>query len=293
MNFTRMNKEDVIRKYISGALSSEEHIEVSDLIQTNPEWRLAMERHTRSHQRHAAEYVGTASTNQASRETSTTPRPENQPKPQSNRPAPNAPATETWLTKFIKGYGIWIAVFLFFRFGSSIIGWLKDLRSQLPIGDKKEVPIIENKIAKDLEARFGKPDDEKAHLIATCTETLAKAEKHYQDGRVQRYVDELLSVGLDEQAPCRDEALYLAAEASVDQGDIDLALNLISQMSDLDHYNADMQWLIAKAMVHKAKVGSTPADKAKRAVDRAMAFPENEKYKTEAEELLSSLGSDI
>ncbi len=286
MSFSRLNKEDAIRKYLTGELSSEEHITVGDLIQSDPDWRLAYERYQRVNLRHLVDFGSSDSVSTGTASTPSRPQavPTARPQRDTNKPG--------WLNRFLKTWGIWIAVYLFFKFAPSIVGFFRDLRDRARGGQDK-TPKTENMIATDLAARYGKPDDEMASLIETCTQRLAKAEKYYQDGRMQRYVDVLLSVGLDENEPCRDEALFLASSAAVDNGDTDLALNLVAEISDLDHFNADVQWIIAKAFVVNAKRGTTPLDKAKRAVDKAMAFPENAKYRQEADEMLSALGSDI
>jgi hypothetical protein len=296
MSFTKMNKEDTIRRYITGELSSEDHIKVGDLIREEPEWRLAMERYSRSQQRHSAEFVGTGGSGQTRAipdyQPSGTPRAV----PSSNPSSTTTSAPQNpWWQRFLSGWGLWLAIFLVFRFGSCAKKYFNEFRdrAEQTISREAESPKVDRMIETDLKARYGKADDPAAELIPLCTTALEKAETYYAKDNQSKYLEELLELANNETSPCRDEAMYLAAKAAIDAQDPDLALALISKVSDLDHFNADMQWLIARAFVLQAKTGTLPAAKAKRAIDRAMAFAENEKYKAEAELLLAELGSAL
>jgi hypothetical protein len=295
MGYSKLNKEETIRKYVSGELSSQEHIEVGDLIREDPEWKRVSDRQLRAQQRHSADFAGSSIerpvTDARNPNTSQTPTTQESPTDRTNQPN-----QEAWWRKFLSGWGIWIAIFVLMRFGSCALKSFNDVKDRLQnqfAETTKTAAADENPIATDLAARYGNPEDSLSHLIPLCTENLQKAAKFQKDGRTQRYVEELLEIGSNEASPCHNEALYLAAKTTVENGDAFATRQIISRITDIDNFNADTQWLIAKTFVIEAKIGEIPAAKAKRAIDRALAFPENEKYRTEAEQMMSELGEEM
>jgi hypothetical protein len=288
------NKQETIRKYVAGELTSTEHIEVGDLIREDPDWKLVFDRQLRAQQRHSADFAGSSIerpvTEARGANSTSAPTPQNNQETTSNSPRP-----EAWWRKLLSGWGLWIAVFVLFRFGSCAkqgFAGLQDRFQKFASESPKTSSEAENTIAADLTARYGKPEDSLAHLIPLCTEELKKAEKLRKDGRSERYLEELFEIGSNDASPCHNEALYLAAKASIEGGDAFMARQLIPRITDIDHFNADTQWLIALTFVIDAKAGEISGAKAKRAIDRALAFPENEKYRAEADKLIAELGEE-
>jgi hypothetical protein len=288
MNFSKLNKEDAIRRFMNGELNSEDHIAVGDLIRENSDWKIVFDRYKRGHTQTTTEFGTTEfgtdlSRNQQNTQTTPTPYPTQKPSGQTG---------EGWLPKFLKGYAPWIILFILFRFGSCMLEKVKELKGQLR-GIQSEQARPSRFIFDDLTMRYSNPEDSLAHLIPLCADQLAKAEKYYADGRNQRYLEALTEVCFDESSPCQSEALYLAAEAALAAGDTELSLSLLSKVSDLDHFGADMQWTMAKIFYSMAQNGELEQSKAKRAIDKALAFPENQKHLNEANEMLSQLGDSL
>lgn len=280
------NKEDVIRRYLSGELSSEEHIEVGDLIREDTDWKSAYER-----QRGKIEHVQPnfpqegAPVREIEHKRGPTPQPRPSQAPQ-NQPNP--------IIKFLRSYGIWILIYLLFRFGAPLFKSIKNRIDDFKQGRAPESTTkIDQYIAKDLEARYSNPEDSLSHLIPLCTEKLADAERHYQDGKYRRQLEALIDIAQDETSPCKDEATYLAAEASLKIGEPRLTLDLVSKIGDLDRFGPDVQWIMAKAVFQLSEEGNATPAKAQRSIERALAFPQNEKYKAEADSLLQILSVKI
>jgi hypothetical protein len=271
-----MSMEESIRKYMTGELTSDEHLKVGDMIRENSDWRLYWQNLQRAQQKINTDFVGTSSdrkpvTDNAPRDTiGGKPIAQSQP--------------ESWFKKYLTGWPLFILIFLIARFGSCAIREFKGLREKIMPKTEQgssETKTIEGLILKDLTKRYGNPADSMTSVIATCASELESAQSLLDQGQKGDYVAALISVSDNETSPCKDEALYLAAKELVAQEEHDMAMQCIVKIEDLDHFNADSQFLIAKIFIAKAKSGDISEQKAQRAIDRALAFPENEQYKSE------------